>query len=77
MYPTYRDYITALATRGGVIEAVPDVLLGSPLANLLIDPTGAVALLSTHEKIFVAPYRCVCVYVYVCVCVHACLHALV
>lgn len=26
-------------------------------ANLFIDPTGGVALLSTHEKIFVSPYR--------------------
>jgi hypothetical protein len=28
-------------------------------ANLFIDPNGGIALLSTHEKIFVSPYRCV------------------
>ncbi len=30
VYPTYRDYVSALAARGGVVEAVPDALLGSP-----------------------------------------------
>ena len=31
--------------------------VGSPTANLFIDPTGNVSLLSTHERIFVYPYR--------------------
>jgi hypothetical protein len=56
VYPGYRDFMHALAVRGGVVEAVPAALLGSPTANLLVDPTGRVALLSSHEKILVAPF---------------------
>jgi hypothetical protein len=30
VYPTYRDFIHAVATRGGVVEAVPSSVVGSP-----------------------------------------------
>ncbi|GLI64066.1 hypothetical protein VaNZ11_007230 [Volvox africanus] len=58
-YPTYRDYVTALARRGGVLEGCPHMAVGSPCVNLFIDPNGAVTVLSTHEKIFCYPYRAV------------------
>ncbi|KXZ47062.1 hypothetical protein GPECTOR_38g299 [Gonium pectorale] len=58
-YPTYRDYMSALARRGGVLEGCPHMAVGSPCANMFIDPTGAVTVLSTHEKIFCYPYRAV------------------
>ncbi|KAG2501161.1 hypothetical protein HYH03_000976 [Edaphochlamys debaryana] len=58
-YPTYRDYISALARRGGVLEGCPHMAVGSPCANLFIDPNGNVTILSTHEKIFCYPYRAV------------------
>ncbi|EFJ52332.1 hypothetical protein VOLCADRAFT_102998 [Volvox carteri f. nagariensis] len=58
-YPTYRDYVTTLARRGGVLEGCPHMAVGSPCANLFIDPNGAVTVLSTHEKIFCYPYRAV------------------
>ena len=59
VYPTYRDFLSALAARGGVVEACPDQVVGSPCANLFVTPTGETMLLSTHERIFVAPYRAV------------------
>lgn len=59
VYPTYRDYISALAVRGGVIEACPSRVVGSPQANLFVDPQGNVSVLSTHERIFSQPYRAV------------------
>ncbi|GFR40108.1 hypothetical protein Agub_g662, partial [Astrephomene gubernaculifera] len=58
-YPTYRDYISTLARRGGVLEGCPHMAVGSPCVNLFIDPAGAVTVLSTHEKIFCYPYRAV------------------
>ncbi|GLC34485.1 hypothetical protein PLESTB_001256000 [Pleodorina starrii] len=58
-YPTYRDYVGSLAARGGVLEGCPHMAVGSPCANLFIDPAGAVTVLSTHEKIFCYPYRAV------------------
>ncbi|KAG2448854.1 hypothetical protein HYH02_006205 [Chlamydomonas schloesseri] len=58
-YPTYRDYVTSLARRGGVLEGCPHMAVGSPCVNLFIDPRGNVSVLSTHEKIFCYPYRAV------------------
>lgn len=57
MYPNYQDFMNAFAVRGGVIEACPTHVVGSPQANLFVDPLGQVALLSTHERIFAQPYR--------------------
>ncbi|GAX77423.1 hypothetical protein CEUSTIGMA_g4868.t1 [Chlamydomonas eustigma] len=59
VYPTYRDFMSAVAARGGVIEACPDVVMGSPCVNLFVAPTGDTMLLSTHERVFVAPFRAV------------------
>ena len=57
VYPTYQDFINALAVRGGLVEAVPACVVGSPQANLLVGPQGVVSLLSTHERIFTKPFR--------------------
>jgi hypothetical protein len=54
---SYSDYMRCLGERGGVVEAVPRRVVGSPCANLFVSPTGDSVLLSTHERIFVAPYR--------------------
>jgi hypothetical protein len=40
-----------------VIEASPALVTGSPSVNLLIEPTGYVTVLSTHEQIFCPAYR--------------------
>lgn len=65
LYPTYRDFISALAEKGGIIEACPDGLVtGSPRAELFVTPglndnPPQVALISTHERILVAPHRAI------------------
>lgn len=60
-YPTYRDFIAALAERGGSMEACPEGLItGSPRADLFVAPgSGKVEVLATHERVFVAPFRAV------------------
>ena len=58
-YPSWPIYAAALAERGGVIEACAAGVIGSPCANLFIDPTGGVRLISTHEQIFCPPYRAI------------------
>ena len=42
VYRSYRSYISALAERGGVIEACPDLAIGSPSVNVFIAPSGQV-----------------------------------
>lgn len=58
-YPSWPIYAAALAERGGVIEACAAGVIGSPCANLFIDPTGGVRLISSHEQIFCPPYRAI------------------
>ncbi|KAG1656325.1 hypothetical protein FOA52_006656 [Chlamydomonas sp. UWO 241] len=55
----YSGYMRCLSERGGIVEAVPRRVVGSPCANLFVSPTGDSVLLSTHERIFVAPFRAV------------------
>jgi len=59
VYPNYQDFMNAFAVRGGVVEACPVCVVGSPQVNIFVDPLGHVALLSTHERIFTHPYRAV------------------
>ena len=65
LYPTYRDFISALADKGGIVEACPDGLVtGSPRAEVFVTPGSKdgppqVQLFSTHERILVAPYRAI------------------
>eukprot|EP00798_Chlamydomonas_sp_ICE-L_P031417 gene31417-6585_t len=42
VFRTYRAYIMKLAERGGVIEACPDMTVGSPCVNIFIAPSGQV-----------------------------------
>eukprot|EP00798_Chlamydomonas_sp_ICE-L_P032220 gene32220-16778_t len=59
VYDSYGAYVQQMAERGGVIEAVPDLVVGSPIVNVFISPTGQVATLSTHERVFLRPFRSV------------------
>ena len=40
-----------------MVEACPTVVTGSPSINLLVEPTGTVRVLSTHEQMFSPAYR--------------------
>jgi hypothetical protein len=54
--PVWQDYLTTHHVYP--CHSHPTyVALCSHQANLFIDPNGGIALLSTHEKIFVSPYR--------------------
>ena len=55
----YRGFMLRLARTGGVLEAAPNEVTGSPSVNLLVEPTGVVRVLSTHEPVFCPPYVCV------------------
>jgi hypothetical protein len=57
LYPNWEEFETQLVERGGVVEASPAVVTGSPSVNLLVEPTGHVTVLSTHEQIFCPAYR--------------------
>ena len=52
VYPTWDSYVRAFASVGGIIEAYPEWVVGSPSANVYIDPLGNIEILSTHEQIF-------------------------
>lgn len=58
-YTSWRSYVAAFAERGGVIEACAATVIGSPVVNMLVEPSGAVRVISTHEQIFCPPYRVV------------------
>ncbi|QDZ24727.1 IQ domain-containing protein [Chloropicon primus] len=52
VYPTWETYANQFRKVGGVIEAFPEWVVGSPSANVFIDPLGNVSIQSTHEQIF-------------------------
>eukprot|EP00741_Cyanophora_paradoxa_P021428 tig00021352_g20686.t1 len=52
LYPSWAHFAETLARVGGVVEAAPPVVVGSPSANLLVEPDGTVSLLSTHQQLF-------------------------
>lgn len=56
LYRNWREYLAALISRGGVIEACPARVSGSPSANVFIQPSGEVSLVCTHDQIFSPPY---------------------
>ena len=58
-YTSWRSYVAAFAERGGVIEACAATVIGSPVVNMFVEPSGAVRVISTHEQIFCPPYRVV------------------
>ena len=55
-FRNWREFLGALIRRGGVIEACPARVSGSPSANLFIEPSGEVSLLCTHDQMFSPPY---------------------
>ena len=50
-------FYAQMMRRGGVVEACPESVTGSPSVNLFIAPTGDVHVLATHEQIFCPAYR--------------------
>lgn len=42
---------------GGIIEAVPNLVKGSIIVNMLIEPDGNINILSTHEHIYTSIYK--------------------
>ena len=52
VFPTWDSYSKQFSKVGGVIEAFPEWVVGSPSANVFVDPLGNIAIQSTHEQIF-------------------------
>jgi hypothetical protein len=50
------SFVAALTSAGGVVEACPAVVTGSPSANVFIEPDGTCTVTSTHDQIFARPY---------------------
>ena len=57
IYKDWKRYVKTFTRIGGVIEACPLDVRGNPSANLLIEPNGAITLISTQDQIFSTPYR--------------------
>lgn len=57
-YASWNRFMEAFSQCGGVIEACPGAVEASPSANLFIEPSGDVSLVSTQEQLFGAPYVC-------------------
>ena len=57
VYKDWKRYVKTFTRIGGVIEACPLDVRGNPSANLLIEPNGAITLISTQDQIFSTPYR--------------------
>ncbi|EFC42140.1 hypothetical protein NAEGRDRAFT_69956 [Naegleria gruberi] len=57
VYPQWPDFLKALKDcGGGVIEAVPNKIIGSPSVNLFIEPNGEVNILSVQEQLVNSQY---------------------
>jgi hypothetical protein len=56
IYRNWRDYVDTVIDIGGVIEACPARVSGSPSANVYIQPSGEVSLVCTHDQMFSPPY---------------------
>eukprot|EP00945_MAST-04E_sp_MAST-4E-sp1_P006243 g6243.t1 len=57
VYKDWKRYVKTFTRVGGVIEACPLDVRGSPSANLLIEPSGSITLISTQDQIFATPFR--------------------
>lgn len=51
-YPEWSSFADVFNAVGGCVEAVPSRVLASPTANLFVEPSGAVHLLSVVENVF-------------------------
>eukprot|EP00002_Diphylleia_rotans_P032497 TRINITY_DN6832_c0_g3_i2.p1 TRINITY_DN6832_c0_g3~~TRINITY_DN6832_c0_g3_i2.p1 ORF type:complete len:1023 (+),score=225.37 TRINITY_DN6832_c0_g3_i2:269-3070(+) len=58
VYSNWDKYTKMVAKYGAVIEACPGQVLSSPTVNIIIEPDGAVSVLSTHEQVFSQPFFC-------------------
>eukprot|EP00736_Rhodelphis_marinus_P005987 Rmarinus@m.15797 len=56
VHPNWEEYLKAFTRYGGVIEACPTKVTGSPTVNILIEPTGELTIMSTHDQVFSPPY---------------------
>lgn len=56
LYHSTMQYVEDFIRFGGVMEACPSKITGSPSVNLCIEPNGDVSILSTHDQIFSPPY---------------------
>ena len=48
----WSNYAAAFFRVGGVIEAAPPSVIGSPSVNLLVEPDGTVTILNSHDQVF-------------------------
>jgi len=59
LYGKWGSYAEQLIRRGGVIEAVPAQVVGSPTVTATISPDGDVAVVATHEMVFCPAYQAI------------------
>jgi hypothetical protein len=57
LFRSWRAFVSVFARVGGVIEACPAVVTGSPSVNLFISPDGRVEITSAHDQFFGRAYR--------------------
>jgi len=51
----WSNYASAFYRVGGVIEAAPPLVIGSPSVNMMVHPDGHVQVLSSHDQVFQSP----------------------
>lgn len=56
LYRNWHQYEAVFQRVGGLIEACPQVITGSPSINLFISPDGRVTILNSHDQFFSQPY---------------------
>jgi len=56
LYSDWDAFLQAFMEYGGVLEAVPGDVVGSPTAHLFIHPSGKVELTCVQEQVFASPY---------------------
>jgi hypothetical protein len=57
VYPTWVEFMQEFKNNGGVIEAVPQTVVGSPIVNMFIEPDGTINILSVQEQLL-SPQFC-------------------
>lgn len=56
VYPTWEEFVLSFKRNGGVIEAVPQNIVGSPVVNMMVEPDGNVIILSVQEQLLSPPF---------------------